>query len=233
MLQDINPLKVVEIGSVDTEDTTTIIPALGHVWGGGEKANIRVWASQRTGDYPTPWNPNLIHMFPLSDKLLSSTDITPQLAVKDLWTTCMLEFASRVWVAITKIIVVLDKKGQILGKLQGHARRINDMKGKNKKLFSCSDDGSIFVWDTTKFTQLHKYDTGQGKIYTMLCVDKYLLCAGFGGVIQMWDRNDYSEVKKNSLIEHPHKDAIYCLITSQCGQVVWAGGWDGTISIWR
>jgi len=129
---------------------------------------------------------------------------------------------------VQKYIVCLDKESLIpLRIMSGHALTINHLVGYDNRIWTCSDDCTVRVWDAHTYECRQSFSELSGKQFSMIRFGGQIWCAGWDGGIRVFNGKTCQLVK---VLEHKHKDAVYSF-TLSLGSV-WAGSWDGTISIW-
>jgi len=188
-----------------------------NVWEGGQDLKLRVI---NPTTFETIKEPYLREQFILKLQLTNPSST-------ELLVTKFLYHEDYIWIAVTKNIVVLDKNANMVATLSGHLHRIVDMIGDDNKVWTCSDDGTIRIWSFgDSFTCLHTLNIHQGKIYTLMKMDNCIWSAGFSMVVDIWDRNDYRSLHCGT----DHKDCI--IVLRKCRNMIWAGSWDCSISIY-
>jgi len=204
-------------------EVSTIEVIQERIWGGCEDLKIKLW---------DPVNWELTKELDLKEKFTEMCKNPYPLNARDLRITKMLEHNGFVWIGVTKWVAGVDTDYNIVGVLTGHTLRVNDIVGDNDKLWTCADDGTVRVWGVAagQFCCIQVLTPNQGKLYSVIKADNFISSTGWSGIINIWDEeHQYQSFPKNG--EQIHKDAI--VVQKFWRNSVWAGSWDGTISIWK
>jgi len=105
-------------------------------------------------------------------------------------------------------------------------------------LVSAGWDGTVRVWDTTKFSQVRKLEsprTPLGRVATRIynaCAispdNRYVAAGGFGSRVDVW------ELASGRLVTSLRTDNIVEAVAfSPDGKILVAGGWDGFVHAWQ
>jgi len=111
--------------------------------------------------------------------------------------------------------------------LDGHTHKIFGLAIGAGKLFSCSYDCSIKVWDLRTLKCIHTIEKAHPHpVYCLLATDKQLWSGGWDNKVKVWDLNTFQPIDALS----GHLGFISCLASN--GTNVYSGSFDGSIQIW-
>ncbi|KAG2143691.1 WD40-repeat-containing domain protein [Suillus clintonianus] len=121
------------------------------------------------------------------------------------------------------------------GKIQGHTARVTGvlrLPGLRRRIITCSDDGSIRVWDLDSGMQVGDAwkDEGSGVVAAIaLSPDDTMVASGSNdGAVRLWDIGTGEVVKKWT----GHKKLVWSVCWSPDGRRVVSGSMDHTFRVW-
>jgi WD40 repeat protein len=148
--------------------------------------------------------------------------------MRGLFINNIIDYDGRLWLSVQKYLVCLDKESLIpLRVLPGHSLTITAIVGYENRIWTCSEDCSVRVWDSRTYECLQTFSDFGGKLFTMIRSGSSLWMAGWDGSISIYSGKTCQLVKN---LEQKHQDAISCFALGL--DSVWAGSWDGSISVW-
>ncbi|KIK33394.1 hypothetical protein CY34DRAFT_813645 [Suillus luteus UH-Slu-Lm8-n1] len=119
-------------------------------------------------------------------------------------------------------------------KFEGHTCRIwgvIHLPG-GQRIITCSDDGSIRVWNTKSGKQIGEdWRDGDSEVWSIaLSPDgKKVVSGSYDGAVRLWDIDTCKVVKKWT----EHTNAVGSVCWSRDGRRVLSGSWDGTARQWE
>ena len=191
-----------------------------------------VSTTSTTGLLSTLWSADIdgnIYVYKKPDK-------KPKLKHKlklDKYIGCMLQTENIVLVGTENDILALSSESlSCVSVWKGHKTNVSSIVSHHNRIWSCSCDGSIFVWDfqfkdNTPITG--PLTAHSSRIFCLLSFKGYIFAGSFDKTISVWDP------EKKILIQElrHHKDGISSLLAvSQ--DTFWSGtlDGDGTIGVW-
>jgi len=130
------------------------------------------------------------------------------------------------WIATGNLVICIDLTDfKAIGCCKGHKGRVSDLEFFKGGLYSVAYDGEIFLWDMNTFQLKNQFNPEVGKLFYILKVEKSLWISGFSGVVIV--KEDENEKK---VIGTTHKDSISSMVF--CWKTIWAGSFDGSISVY-
>jgi F-box/WD-40 domain protein 7 len=97
-----------------------------------------------------------------------------------------------------------------------------------KKLYSCSHDKNIIIWNLARRTQLRVLTGHELAVCCMILIDNYLFSGSFDKNILIWDINTYED----SGYLKGHNGGINCLAYSNERRLLFSGSYDYSVRIW-
>jgi len=117
---------------------------------------------------------------------------------------------------------------ELVRECKGHSGIVNSMIMHQKKLWSCSADGTILVWrGNCKIGELKCHSS---KVFTLMGLNNHVFAGSFDKTISVWNSMTH-ELEQE--LKH-HKDGVSSLF-SIGSDTFWSGSLceDGTIGIWK
>ena len=106
----------------------------------------------------------------------------------------MVEHEDKIWVGTDGQMFLIDVKTfQIINTWLAHSGLINDIITVGKTIWSCSNDFSIAVWDssnieeTQNISAIKKLQGHSSKVHCLLNIGKFVLSGSFDLSIIIWD----------------------------------------------
>ena len=124
-------------------------------------------------------------------------------------------------------MVWVFKNDEVLNVLSGHSSAVTKLDTIDNSVISCSEDGTMIIWDVIQNTVLHKLDSGYfahtTPIVSLIQLNG-LMTGDVSGKIVM-----SNNCKVVGTIQH-HQDSIECL--SHYGNIVISADVSGKLAIW-
>jgi serine/threonine protein kinase len=202
------------VSKIEAPDVNCLIVLDGLVWAGTTEMRLKVW------------DPNSFQL--LKNVHIDISSLTEITSVMGLFICDILEYDHRIWLSVQKYLVCLDKESLIpLRVLDGHSLTINKAVGYDNKLWTCSDDCTIKVWDARTYECLQTFNQYGGKQFTLIRVGSQIWAAGWDGLVRVFSGRTCQLLKA---LEQKHQDAVSDFALSLGS--VWASSWDGSITVW-
>jgi WD40 repeat protein len=206
---------IAHVTEIDCPEMCSFIVMNDMVWGGSKDMRMKAWDPDRF----TLLKNVEIDISPF----LPSGEMPPSLFI-----TSITEYDNRVWLGAQKYLVCLDKDSLLpIRAIQQHTQSLNSILGYDGRIWTCSDDCTVRVWDAFSYDLLQTFSEIGGKQFALIRVGPQVWAAGWDGIIRVF--NGKTAQLQRSL-ELKHQDAIYTFAASHGS--IWAGSWDGTLSIW-
>ncbi|CCG84657.1 protein of unknown function [Taphrina deformans PYCC 5710] len=112
----------------------------------------------------------------------------------------------------------------------GHEQDVRSLVAHHRTLFSCSRDGTVREWDTTKDTQIEvqQYRTHQGFVNAIAYFQDHIISGGQDSVINVVKTGTAEPVF--TLLGHTSN--VCALDVCPDGSII-SGSWDGTAKLWK
>lgn len=111
---------------------------------------------------------------------------------------------------------------------KAHSGEIWNMYKKGDAFITCSEDGTIKIWDSDSMTELHSIDVQDGKpVYSVVYDDNYIVTATLDGTIFVYDAQTYGVL---STIR-THTRAVQCVRIIKNKSIIVSGGVDRCIAL--
>merc|ERR1711879_319867 len=140
----------------------------------------------------------------------------------DIPINCFYINFNQIWIGTHRDVCVytIDYKAQVfilLETLHGHTRKINNFNHPmNDEIWSCSDDGLIFVWSLSEYKKLTSMDINSGSIRCLLQINDFMWSGGSNNNIACWS----IETKTP---QHELEISGPAMCIAKVGTAVWAG----------
>ncbi|KAL6058667.1 Myotubularin-like phosphatase domain [Balamuthia mandrillaris] len=142
-------------------------------------------------------------------------------------------FDAHVWIASFKAIYIMtSKKPTLVKTLTGHDHMVEDMVRVGSRVWSCSSDKTIRVWNDLGDC-LQVLEGHGSRVFGLLPFRNYVWSYSWDGSMMAWDKEDMHFVQE---ITEAHQDAISALIPISDEDdpklELWSASWDHTIHVW-
>jgi len=101
----------------------------------------------------------------------------------------------------------------------------------NSRFVSAGDDGTVYLWDTKKAKEPHRFKGHQAKVLSVaVSRDQHIAAsASWDRTIRLWDLKNLQPAGVLS----GHKGPVNAVLFSADGESVYSGSYDGTINKWQ
>jgi len=191
-------------------DGVTFLLSVGHyVWSASMDSSVRIW---------DPKTEKCKKVIKLS---------TPAMSL-------LLLSGNEVWVGGDRSIHRLGAQSlKSLGSFEAHEHVIHHLIWAEDKVWSCSSDQTIKVWDPKTTKCLHVITGHHTRLFNLSSDGKCVWSAGWNKIIMMWNQKTYEFVRQ---IQSHHIDALSSLLLIEDEEdnssEMWSCSWDKTICIW-
>ena len=117
-------------------------------------------------------------------------------------------------------------------KFEGHTRRVRDVihLPDGQQIMTCSDDGSLGVWNLQTGKHIANWQDGKSHVYSIaLSVDGKKVVSGcFDGAVRLWSIETGKVIARWT----GHTQLVWSVCWNQDGERVLSGSEDGTARVW-
>eukprot|EP01105_Mastigella_eilhardi_P018503 TRINITY_DN4289_c0_g1_i2.p1 TRINITY_DN4289_c0_g1~~TRINITY_DN4289_c0_g1_i2.p1 ORF type:complete len:729 (-),score=169.87 TRINITY_DN4289_c0_g1_i2:88-2226(-) len=172
------------------------------------------------------------------------------LELSNVMVMCMAQTGDSVWVAGNKQrcadqeIHVYDREThEKRHSFKAHLKKINALcVVRGSTVWSCSDDGTICIWDAASYTRLDKLVRHEGIVYNLAVLGKYVWSCGWDKKIMIWHAKSYRRV---AVLQGYHTDAVSTILPIVSSVVpssakedasewhVWSAAHDTAVCVWE
>lgn len=134
----------------------------------------------------------------------------------------------RVWIAADRFIIILTTALEEMGRFPAHDRKINQMVANSGSVWTCSDDGSIAVWEKKSFgTLIRRLRVHLKEAVCLLLLGKFIISGSSDNSVIVWDARNMQPIQE---LEGYHNGTVKSLLTVL--GCLWSASFDQTIVLW-
>jgi len=145
---------------------------------------------------------------------------------------CMMQVGNHVVIGTEGPLLLLNAStGNVEQQWNGHQSLVNAIVTHERTIWSCSNDGSIIVWEISGGEQSsHELQAHSSRVYCLLSHAGFIWAGSFDKTISVWNPQTLSLIQELKF----HGDGINSLLSTPF-QTVWSGslGGDGSIGVWE